>query len=55
MANMELTPIFYHEGSRDAMTNEELAVLIKGGERDKLPELWAVSYTPLTLPTTPYV
>lgn len=40
MANMELTPIFYHEGSRDAMTNEELAVLIKGGERNKLPELW---------------
>lgn len=40
MVNMELAPIFYHEGIQEAMSNEELAVMIQSGERDKLPELW---------------
>ena len=41
MEDMELTPVFYHEGSEGAMTNEELVALIQRGERDRLPELWA--------------
>ena len=35
-----LTPIFYHKGGRETMTNEELVALIQDGARDKLPELW---------------
>ena len=37
------------------MTNEELALQIRAGERGRITELWArvpVSYTHLTLPTT---
>ncbi len=36
-----LSPTFYHERGRAAMTNEELAGLIQAGGRDKLLELWA--------------
>ena len=41
MEDMEVSPVFYHEGSGAAMTNEELVALIQSGERDRLPELWA--------------
>lgn len=36
-----MTPVFYHEGSGAAMTNEELVARIQSGERDRVPELWA--------------
>lgn len=40
MVGMELTPIFYHERGRAAMSNEELAAKIQQGERELIPELW---------------
>lgn len=40
LEDMELSPIFYHEGVREAMSNEELVALIQGGERERLPDLW---------------
>ena len=40
LESMELSPVLYHEGGRETMTNEELVTLIQGGERDRLPELW---------------
>ncbi len=38
--DMEMSPIFYHERGREAMTNEELVALIQTGERERMPELW---------------
>lgn len=40
MVDMELSLIFYHKGGQKTMTNEELAVMIQSGERDKPLELW---------------
>lgn len=39
--DVELTVTFYHGEGESTMTNEELVALIQGGERDRLPELWA--------------
>ncbi len=38
--SVSLSPTFYHERGGEAMSNEELAVAIRAGERDKLMELW---------------
>ena len=38
---VNLSPIFYHERGGKAMSNEELAVAIRAGKRDRLMELWA--------------
>lgn len=38
--SVELSAIFYHERARFSMTNEELAVLVQAGDRDKLLDLW---------------
>ena len=38
---VNLSPIFYHERGGKAMTNEELALQIRAGERGKIMELWA--------------
>lgn len=38
---VNLSPTFYHERGGKAMSNEELALQIRAGERDRLMELWA--------------
>lgn len=39
--DVELSITFYYGEGESTMTNEEFVVLIQGGKRDKLPELWA--------------
>ena len=36
-----MSPTFYHERGGKAMSNEELAAVIRAGKRDRLMELWA--------------
>lgn len=38
--DVELSITFYHREAWNTMSNEELAVMIQGGERDRLIELW---------------
>lgn len=35
-----MTPVFYHEGSGMAMTNEELVRQIQNGDKALIPQLW---------------
>lgn len=39
--SVKLSPTFYHKGGSKTMTNEELALQIRAGERGRITELWA--------------